>query len=183
MKKDSPTHSGRKKRTLAHRKVEAVINFAVSHPLETNTINPVLENFPFEHQFIAFTKAINKLKADKDKVNKKQREYVNTAVVLPVYQKCFGEHALGETTIRYRIRQIKSTEFIDDFIKLEDTIRGLWEPKYYMNRLNIKLLKRIYLPNPGFDIIQMVETTALFEQGLDELDAFDVEDDDDIFNV
>lgn len=181
MEKDHHVHPGRRKRTLAYQKIQTVTGYASSHSLRDDNNNPAFENFPFEQQFIAFTKALKKLKADKDTVNKIKREYVNTSAVFPVYKKCFGEHALAESTMRYRIGQIKSTEFKDDFIKLEDITEKHWEPKYYLNRLNSKLLKRIFLPHPGGDITLLAETTAMFEQQLTEFIDYDFEDDDDDF--
>ncbi len=98
--------------------------------------------------------------------------------MLPAYQKAFGEHALVQTALRYRIRKIRPQDFEDDFIILADELRACREPKYYINRLNIKLLKLIYLPQPPGELQQLIDYTLIYEKGMKPDSEIDPEEED-----
>ncbi len=117
-----------------------------------------LKDSPYVHLFSVFLKRIKELQAEHDKVNRLLREYVSTAQLQVTYTLCFGEEALAESTIAYRLHQIKPEEFPDDFLKLED-LNKCWEPKYFVNRLNAELLRQIYLPQTPHVLRLIAEKT------------------------
>jgi hypothetical protein len=121
-----------------------------------------LVDSPYAHLFSAFLTRTKELQADNDKVNGLTREYVSTAQLQVVYNLCFGKDALAESTTTYRIHQIKPEEFADDFLKLE-SLNGAWEPKYFVNRLNTELLRKIYLPQTPHTIRVIAEKTKLLD--------------------
>jgi hypothetical protein len=114
-----------------------------------------IEEYPFEKQFGQFLKLARTMDADKDVVSGKPREYVSTAQLTQIYDSTFEDVAVAKGTIQYRINQIKPEEFPDDFIVLPT--ERVNEEKYFVNRLNTELLKRIYMPDTGAEFRNMVE--------------------------
>jgi hypothetical protein len=115
-----------------------------------------LEEFPYARMFAGFLRKIKRLEADCDTVNHIPRQYISTFMLWDDYRNCFGAAALASNSIAYRIRQLSEEEFPDDFIILENDTRR-WEAKYFVNRLNIELLKRIYLPGIPQEIRLLAE--------------------------
>ena len=137
------------------------------------------DEIPHKEEFEAFVLALQELKADKDVVRSKKREYVYTSMVYPVYRKTFGDKALQPHSIMYRIKNLNKKRYRDDFYILEDTL-GPYEPKYIINRLNKQLLLEVYLPTTGDDIYLLRKQTSEMEQNflyIDEIDFPDEEDD------
>lgn len=121
-----------------------------------------LEDFPLEYSFSVFCRKIKSLPADIDEVNRIPREYINAASLLHAYRLAFGWAGLANSTLRYRLKSIKPEDYPEDFFVFnEDNRPG--KNQYFFNRLNRKLLKRIYLPSPDPELNLLLEEVKLFE--------------------
>ena len=141
-----------------------------------------LEEFPFEKQFADFIQKINRLKAERDTIEGSRKEYISTVPLYSLYEKSFGTSTLSDGAISYRLRHIKHEDFPNDFLILSDT-GGSWEAKYFVNRLNKELLKKIYLPQVEANLNHIKELTSLYNEDvrwMHELDDSEDEDDDEI---
>ncbi len=123
-----------------------------------------LEHFQFEHEFNLFMNETARLKASHDREKNKVYEYVTYAQLLPFYQKTFSGCALCPSALLYRMKHLKQEEYGNDFLMLEDRTFG--EPKYYINRLNKKLLMKIFMPHLQHDIQVLAEEIQMIEDNL-----------------
>jgi len=136
------------------------------------------EKFPFEKKFKAFSEEIKTLPADEDNIAGVAREYVSTAALTRVYEKVFGTEGVAGTTLAYRIRNVIPEVFPNDFLVDPDSKRG--DSRYYINRLNVKLLKQIFLPPvkapTGYtkDALKNLQNLREFDPNFE---AFDDDDD------
>ena len=151
-------------------------DYTLLYILARNKISDLeLETFPLEHQFNAFVKEINELRAKHDMVRGIPREYVSAATLYPIYEKVFGTIALAPHSIGYRIRHIKHANSVD-LIIFDDPFAKRREPKYFVNRLNLELLKKIYRPDFGEELKELTLRTAMFEVNIKNWEE-DVEED------
>jgi hypothetical protein len=135
-----------------------------------------LEEYPLEFLFNKFMLECAKLNCEHDVVHGFAREYVSTFNLRTVYRQCFGNSALVETSICHRLRMIKRDEYPDDFMVFEETHR-IREPKYYVNRLNKELMKRIFLPHFDLETRHICAFANLFEKELISMHELDEEED------
>jgi hypothetical protein len=138
-----------------------------------------LEEYPFEFLMEKFLQAIAPLEVDCDQVEGLMREYISTSKLVLPYRLCFGAAAIADSTLVYRLRHINPLEFPNDFLILEECGRGDWQPKYFVNRLNKNLLKRIFLPPVTTDWRQLVHLTLLLEDDVITLHELDEEEEED----
>lgn len=104
----------------------------------------LVEKSNFEKEFKNFFLTLTAIPADHGLVLGKPREYISSADAYKVYKTSFKKEALAPTSILYRLRNIKEEDFPDDFII--DPTQQRYESKYFINRLNKELLKKIFLP-------------------------------------
>ena len=141
-----------------------------------------LEDFPLEYPFSVFSQKIKNLPADIDVVNHIAREYINAASLLHSYRLAFGWAGLATNSISYRLKNIKPEDFPEDFFVFnENDLPG--KNQYFFNRLNRKLLKRIYLPSPDPELSLLLEEIKVFEGEWRLLREFEEKDRDDILEI
>lgn len=138
-----------------------------------------LEEYPLEYFMELFCADIARLPAECDLVEGFQREYISTSQLVMPYRLCFGNAAIADSTLAYRLRHINPLEFPNDFLVLEECTRGDWQPKYFVNRLNKTLLKRIFLPQVTTDWRELVHLTLLLENDVITLHELDEEEEED----
>ena len=86
-------------------------------------------------KFNKFSTEIQKLDADDN--------FVKASSTNKIYQEIFGKDAARGTTLSYRFKTL-SNEFPDDILVEPDAKLG--DSKYYIDRNNRELLKKIYFP-------------------------------------
>ena len=123
------------------------------------TKNVTLEKEPLESEFKQFLNFSKTMEADHDTVAGKPREYVDTAKLWKAYQQAFGDAAVDKRTTEYRMARINPEDFPEDFMVIPDQIKAN-NTEYFANRLNEKLLKRIYMPATPGDLSEIMKDTA-----------------------
>ncbi|MCU0660630.1 MAG: hypothetical protein MUD00_03425 [Candidatus Pacebacteria bacterium] len=104
-----------------------------------------LETQSFAKQFRAFLDATTTVKASHEDVNGKEVEYIKTSQLYDLYKETFGDAALSPSALNYRIQQLMKKNMFPEELVAIDTA-GVYEARYYVNRLNKELLSEIYLP-------------------------------------
>ena len=129
------------------------------------------QRYPFDNEFKDFIRLSKGLDADKDMVDGKPREYVSTFSLIPRYKEAFGTSGIAESTMQYRISKINPPDYPEDFLIVQTEKSR--EAKYFINRLNIDLMKKIFMPSMGNeDFDEMVKNVQNQEDYLHVINDF-----------